>query len=228
MARAIAAAKETEPSLAVMTETCLCSYTEDGTCYITDRQRRPDLVATLAVTSAQAVAHADAGADIVGPASMVPGVTRGVRAALNESGHTTVGVMPHVIFRSSLYEGYRRTMGAAPRPGADREFQVGTSKPNQFIDVALRHVEEGADMLLLEPALFCVDVLVALKARALVPVMPFSVSGEYTMLTRPDSVTGKRDTRVLAELFTMLKRAGADATITYAALDLARTLPGGG
>ncbi|MCD7438948.1 hypothetical protein K4B79_12010 [Streptomyces lincolnensis] len=224
MARAVRAAKEAEPEIAVMTETCLCSYTDTGHCYVTDRNGRPDIDATIDVTSRQAVTHAAAGADIVGPASMVLGTTKGARRALNETGHESVSIMPHVIFWSSLYDGFRLTMGATPKAGVDREFQISPGKPEQFIDTSLQLVGDGADMLLLEPALFSADVLTGLKQRTLAPLFPFSVSGEYTTLSHVDSETGKRDVRRLVELFTMLKRAGAEASITYAALDIARYL----
>jgi len=224
MARAVRAAKEAEPDIAVMTETCLCSYTDTGHCYLSDRNGRPDIAATIDVTSRQAVAHAAAGADIVGPASMVTGTTKGVREALNSTGHESVSIMPHVIFWSTLYDGFRRTMGATPKAGTDREFQISPSKPDQFIDTSLGYVRDGADMILLEPALFCADVLAELKKRTLAPLFPFSVSGEYTDLTHVDAKTGKRDVRRLIELFTMLRRAGAEASITYAAVDIARYL----
>lgn len=217
MARAVRAAKDAEPEIAVMTETCLCSYTDDG---------RPDIAATIDVTSRQAVAHAAAGADIVGPASMVVGTTKGAREALNEAGHESVSIMPHVIFWSTLYDGFRITMGATPKAGVDREFQINPGKPGQFIDTALQLVGDGADMLLLEPAMFTADVLTELKKRTLAPLFPFSVSGEYTTLSHVDTETGKRDVRRLVELFTMLKRSGADASVTYAALEIARHLNG--
>ncbi|RNG17741.1 porphobilinogen synthase [Streptomyces botrytidirepellens] len=226
MARAVRAAKDTEPDLAVMTETCLCSYTDSGLCYVTDVQGRPDIPATIDVTARQAVAHAVAGADIVGPASMVLGTTQGARTALNDQGYGSVSVMPHVIFWSSLYDGFRRTMGATPKAGVDREFQINPGKPEQFIDAALQLVQDGADMLLLEPAMFTADVLTHLKQHTRAPLFPFSVSGEYTALTSLDAKTGRRDVRRLIELFTMLKRAGADASVTYAALDIARQLSG--
>lgn len=226
MVRAISTAKQAEPAIAVMTETCLCSYTDAGLCYLTDRDGHPDVPATVDVTARQAIVHATAGADIVGPASMVLGTTRGARSALDECGYASVSVMPHVIFHSTLYDGFRLTMGATPKAGVDREFQINPSMRTQFIDAALRLVRDGADMLLLEPALFCTDVLVALKKRALVPLAPFSVSGEYTSLSHLDPDTGKRDVRTLVELFTMLKRSGADACVTYAALEIARQLNG--
>ncbi|WP_307110095.1 hypothetical protein [Streptomyces demainii] len=226
MARAVRAARDAEPDLAVMTETCLCSYTDSGLCYITDVHGRPDIPATIDVTARQAVAHAAAGADIVGPASMVLGTTQGARTSLNDEGLSSVSVMPHVIFWSSLYDGFRRTMGATPKAGVDREFQINPGKPEQFIDAALQLVQDGADMLLLEPAMFTADVLTRLKQHTRAPLFPFSVSGEYTALTSLDAKTGRRDVRRLIELFTMLKRAGADASVTYAALDIARQLNG--
>ncbi|UTO64285.1 hypothetical protein [Streptomyces rapamycinicus] len=226
MARAVRAAKDAAPDLAVMTETCLCSYTDSGLCYITDVRGRPDIPATIDVTARQAVAHAAAGADIVGPASMVLGTTQGARTALNDQGYGSVSVMPHVIFWSSLYDGFRRTMGATPKAGTDREFQINPGKPEQFIDTALQLVQDSADMLLLEPAMFTADVLTHLKQHTRTPLFPFSVSGEYTALSSLDAKTGRRDVRRLIELFTMLKRAGADASVTYAALDITRQLSG--
>lgn len=154
------------------------------------------------------------------------GTTQGARTALNDEGFSSVSVMPHVIFWSSLYDGFRRTMGATPKAGVDREFQVNPGKPEQFIDAALQLVQDGADMLLLEPAMFTADVLTHLKQHTRAPLFPFSVSGEYTALSSLDPKTGKRDVRRLIELFTMLKRAGAEASVTYAALEIARQLSG--
>jgi porphobilinogen synthase len=178
MARVIDAAKQAAPGVAVMTETCLCSYTDDGACYLSDRDGHPNVAATLDVTVRQAVAHAVAGADIVGPASMVLGTTGGARRALNETGHEGVSVMPHVIFWSSLYDGFRVTMGATPKAGINREFQVNPTRPDQFIDAAMRMEADGADMLPLEPAIYCADVLTTLKSLTSAPLFPFSVSGD--------------------------------------------------
>ncbi|MFJ8002702.1 hypothetical protein ACIQ7D_37350 [Streptomyces sp. NPDC096310] len=222
MSRAIRACKDAEPSLAVMTETCLCSYTTEGTCYLTDKHGSPAVAATIRVTASQAVMHAEAGADIVGPASMLIGTTGGVRRALDDAGHEGVSVMPHVIFWSHLYDGFRLTMGATPKTGLNREFQINPARADQFVDTALRMEADGADMILLEPAQFTADVLATLRGMTRAPLFPFSVSGEYKALTRADTASGQRDVRLLVELFTMLKRAGASASITYAALDIAR------
>lgn len=203
MARAVHACKDTVPDLAVMTETCLCSYTADGVCYLIGRNGRPDMPATIEITARQAVAHASAGADIVGPASMVLGTVEGARRALDQSGHDGVSVMPHVIFWSSLYDGFRLTMGATPKAGTNREFQISPGRADQFVDTALRMEAAGADMILLEPAQFTADVLATLRSVTRAPMFPFSVSGEYTSMTRVDA-TGRRDVRLLVELFTML------------------------
>ncbi|WP_327289807.1 hypothetical protein [Streptomyces sp. NBC_01198] len=224
MARAVSECKSAAPDLAVMTETCLCSYTADGVCYLTNRDGKPDVRRTIEVTARQAVAHAEAGADVVGPASMVLGTVAGARKALDQSGHDEVSVMPHVIFWSSLYDDFRRTMGATPQAGTNREFQINPGKAEQFIDTALRMEEAGADMILLEPAQFTADVLATLRGVTRAPLFPFSVSGEYRSLTWIDPESGQRDVRLLIELFTMLKRAGANGNVTYAALDRARQL----
>ncbi|MFJ6724606.1 hypothetical protein ACIQPQ_06760 [Streptomyces sp. NPDC091281] len=224
MARAVSDCKNAAPDLAVMTETCLCSYTSDGACYLTHHDGRPDVSGTIEVASRQAVAHAEAGADIVGPASMVLGTVGGARKALDQTGHEGVSVMPHVIFWSSLYDGFRRTMGATPAAGVNREFQINPGKADQFVETALRMEAAGADMILLEPAQFTADVLATLRGVTRAPLFPFSVSGEYTSLTRVDPDSGRRDVRLLVELFTMLKRAGATGSVTYAALDIARQL----
>ncbi|WP_416873531.1 hypothetical protein [Kitasatospora sp. SC0581] len=155
-------------------------------------------------------------------AAMTRGTTRAVRQALDEAGHRDVATMPHLIFDSALYEGYRTTMRASPAPAARRPFQISPCSPETAVDTGLAFLGEGADMLLLEPGMLSVDVLASLRVRTAAPLMPFSVSGEYTRLAPPDPATGQRDFRPLAELFTMLKRAGADRIITYAALDLAR------
>ncbi|WP_116210131.1 porphobilinogen synthase [Streptomyces olivoreticuli] len=222
MVRSIKAVKGEEPEVAVMTETCVCSHTNSGECYLADGHR-VDVAATGEALAAQAVTQAEAGADIVGPASMIPGTIRAVRAALDESGHLDVSIMPHLIFDSSLYEGYRATMGAAPA-SETRAFQIAPRQADQAVRAGLDMVAEGADLLLLEPALFTVDTMIRLReAGCPAPLMPFSVSGEYNRLA-PAGEDGTRDVRPLMEALTMLKRSGADRVITYGAVEIARVI----
>ncbi|MFJ9429042.1 hypothetical protein ACIRQY_05185 [Streptomyces sp. NPDC101490] len=222
MARSIGAAKKAAPDVLVMTETCVCSYNDSGECWLADEHGTMDVEETIAVLAAQAVTQADAGADIVGPAAMIPGSVRAVREALDAAGHTQVGIMPHLIFESSLYEGYRLSMEATPRSGA-RAFQINPGRPEKAVHMARAMVDEGADMILTEPALHTVDTVVHLKDKVPVPLVPFSVSGEYLRLSdvRED---GQRDLRGLVESYTVMKRAGAARIMTYAALDIARLL----
>ncbi|MER5864561.1 hypothetical protein [Kitasatospora sp. NPDC002040] len=223
MAQAIDAVKSTNDSVAVMTETCLCSHTLSGHCFLAGTDGAIDLTGTAETMAAQALVHAAAGADIVGPASMVNGMSGVVRRALDTSGHRGVAIMPHLIFDSAFYTGYRATMKATPASGEHRPYQVHPARPDQAVECGLGFLADGADMLLLEPGLTSVDVLIRLKQVTAAPLMPFSVSGEYTALA-PVGGGGQRDLRPLAETFTMLKRSGADHIITYAAVELARTL----
>ncbi|MER6314654.1 hypothetical protein ABT237_12905 [Streptomyces sp. NPDC001581] len=222
MARAIKAAKRAAPKVLVMTETCVCSHNDSGECWLADKGGRIDVEETIEALGLQAIMQAEAGADIVGPASMIPDSVRWIRQELDGAGHQGVGIMPHLIFESSLYEGYRTSMGAVPRSGS-RAFQINPAHPDQAVHVAQQMVEEGADMILTEPALHTVDTLVQLKDKVAVPIVPFSVSGEYLRLTdRRDD--GERDVKGLIESYTVLKRAGAARIITYGALDIARAL----
>ncbi|MGH3975269.1 MAG: hypothetical protein ACRDS9_18365 [Pseudonocardiaceae bacterium] len=218
MARAIREIKAAHPSVIVMTETCLCSYTDSGECPVIDRTGHPDRLATIEAIAEQAVAQAATGADVVGPAAMISGSVSCVRQALDDTGYPEVQIMPHLIFDSRLYDAYRQTMDAAPASGERRVFQIDPARPETAVRASLEFVDEGADMLLLEPALFCADVLTVLKQACQVPIAPFSASGEYLKLR------SEGDSRLLVELFTMLKRSGADQIVTYAATDIARSL----
>jgi porphobilinogen synthase len=217
MACAIREIKSAHPSMIVLTETCLCSYTDSGECHLTGQDGRPDRPASIEAIAEQAVAQAAVGADVVGPAAMLNGSVSCVRQALDDADHPSVQIMPHLIFDSRLYDSYRQTMDAIPVSGESCVFQIDPARPEAAVRASLEFVNEGADILLLEPALFCADVLVALKQACAVPLAPFSVSGEYLKLRSEGD-------RLLVELFTMLKRSGADQIITYAAADIARRL----
>jgi porphobilinogen synthase len=226
MMRAIGVAKDAASDIAVMTENCLCSYTADGNCFLATEDGRLDYQRTVDVLCAQAVAQAEAGADVLGPAAMLEGVTSRVHGALDDAGHRAVALMPHVIFASRLYGGYRRAMQATPRTGNRAAFQIHPSRPEQALDYSVRCLHEGADMLLLEPALLTMDVLARLRATTNAPLFPFSVSGEYAILARSQNLPGRDRDAVLIEYLTTLKRAGAEAIITYAAREVARLLSG--
>ncbi|MFG2249128.1 hypothetical protein [Spirillospora sp. NPDC048823] len=212
MTRAIRAIKSTRVGVQVMTETCLCGYLSSGDCHLTTRNGQPDQTATIAALAHQAVAQAKAGADVIGPAAMIPGSIAACRSALNSAGFHRVRIMPHLIVNSRLYGGYRAAMSIHSR---NRPFQLPASGHTATaVERGLMMLSEGADSLLIEPALFSTDILCALHARAGVPLLPFSVSGECTTLA-PE---------LLAEEYAMLLRAGASRVVSHAALTLAATL----
>jgi porphobilinogen synthase len=224
MNRAIRAAKQAEPGLCVLVETCICAYSADGHCMLLGRDGTVDRDRTSAVLAEMAVLQAAAGADVIGPAGMVDGAVGAVRAALDEAGCSSVSVMPHLIVDSCLYRMYRRTMNADPAGGHRRAFHIDPSQPEQVLQQAQRFIDEGSDMLLLEPALPLLDVLSALRPRLACPITAFSVSGEYLLL-RGASRTGiGNNVEVMIEFLGAIKRAGADAVLTYAAKEVARAL----
>lgn len=213
MVEAIDAAKNAAPDLAIITENCLCSYTHEGLCVLAS-QDGYDHQATLAALAAQAVRQAEAGADVIGPASMVDGHTRRVREALDAAGFVGVALMPHLIFSSTLYGGYRKAMGAAPR-GNREAFQIHLSRPGQGVEVARKMIAEGADMLLLEPAVHTVDLLSRLARETEVPLVPFATSGEWAEITYSGQRPVEEYRPALLERLGMYKRAGAAAVVTY-------------
>ncbi|GAA0597161.1 hypothetical protein [Actinomadura livida] len=214
MTRAICVIKSTQPSMEVMTETCLCAYASTGECHLTGRAGKPDQAATNAALARQAVTQARAGADVIGPAAMIPGSIAACRSALDAAGFDQVRIMPHLIVSSRLYGGYRAAMDIRPQ-SARRPFQLSVSGSTATaVERGLMMVAEGADSLLIEPALFATDILSGLHTKADVPLLPFSVSGEC--ITLPPSL--------LAEEYAMLLRAGASRVVSHAALTLATTL----
>ncbi|WP_455769361.1 hypothetical protein [Nocardiopsis alba] len=222
---ALQEAKTAAPDMAVMTENCLCSHTRTRACVLTDAQGRYDHAATLDILGAQALLQAEAGADVVGPAAMVDGLTGHVRAILDGTGHRDVALMPHLIMTSRMYDGYRTAMNAAPH-GNRSAFQVHPSRPDQAVQVARDMVAEGADMILLEPALHTIDLLARLGADAKVnvPLVPFCVSGEWAQLTHSGTRPENEFLPDLLERLTVYIRSGAAAVITYNAREAARQL----
>jgi porphobilinogen synthase len=160
--------------------------------------------------------HAEAGADIIGPAAVFDGSVREIRRALNVAGHHPVGITASVIFNSSLFTPYKSTMHTDPGRGDRRGFQIDQTQRGQALDQAERWLAEGADSLLVQPAMMAVDVLALLRGTYRVPLTAFSVSGEHKML--------QRDTAAYVEYTRYLRVAGADLVMTYGAPTIATAL----
>lgn len=223
LVRAIRELKACDPDLYIAVETCLCPYTESGSCGVHDDHGTLDLAHTKSAFASMALRHAEAGADAVGPASMIPGCVKACRSALDEAGWLHVGVMPHLIMRSPFYGPYRAVMGTdgAGAEASRRPFQIDARERRPAVGAARRFVEEGADSILMEPALFILDTVRDVHEAVDVPLGCFSVSGEYQLLKGDN---GDPNNVALLEFCRSAKRAGARFIATYGAREIARTL----
>jgi porphobilinogen synthase len=224
MVRALEAIGHAAPDLCVITETCLCPYTENGHCVLVNGDGTVDLEGTCALLAETALLQVEAGAHVVGPAGMIEDGVRAVREALDEAGHRSVPVMPHLIFDSCLYLPYRSAMRSAPAHGHRRAFHIDPARPVQAVDQARAFLRAGASMLLVEPAMPILDILVTLRSALSCPLAAFSVSGEFRLLR--DGSTSERLEPVL-EFTGALVRSGMDFVVTYAARELARACTSG-
>ncbi len=214
---AIRTVRRAVPGMVIATEVCGCAWTDTGECVLLDGGGRVDLDATLGLMAEMAIAHAAAGADIIGPAAMLEGSVRAVRQALDVDGYPDVGLTPSVIFDSALFDIYKAAMHTNPGRGHRRGLQIDACHLGQALDTAHRWLDEGADSLLVQPAMMAVDLLVSLRAQTRVPLTAFSVSGEHRMLSGAGNA-------VYVEYLRALRRAGADLVMTYGAGDVAASL----
>jgi porphobilinogen synthase len=214
---AIRAVRRAVPGMVIATEVCGCAWTDTGECVLLDGAGRVNLDATLGLMAEMAVAHAGAGADIIGPAAMLEGSVRAMRQALDGGGHPDVGITPSVIFDSALFSIYKTAMHTNPGRGNRRGLQIDACHLGQALDTAHRWLDEGADSLLVQPAMMAVDLLTRLREQTRVPLTAFSVSGEHRMLAGAGNA-------VYAEYLRALRRAGADRVMTYGAGQVAVTL----
>ncbi len=213
--------RSTLPDMVIATEVCGCAWTDHGECVVLDDHDRTDRDATYTLMSQMARLHAQAGADIIGPAAVLDGSVSAIRTALDNAGFPDVGITPSVILDSALFAPYKQAMNTDPRRGNRRGFQLDACHAGQAIDLAHRWLGEGADSLLVQPAMMAVDVLAQLRSETRVPITAFSVSGEDELLhNSPDALH--------LEYACALKRAGADLVMTYGALRLATALHAAG
>jgi porphobilinogen synthase len=212
--------KEFDDELVVMTDVCLCEYTTHGHCGIVkDKEIMND--PTLKFLQKMAVSHAESGADIVAPSSMMDGQVRFIREALDDSGFGQVGIMAYSAkYASCFYGPFREAADSAPSFGDRKCYQMGYRNP----DEALREMEldanEGADILMVKPALPYLDIIQLAKSNFSLPVAAYNVSGEYSMVKAAASMGWIDEKAAILEMLTGIKRAGADIIITYFAKDV--------
>ena len=222
--RAIAEIKSAAPDMVVITDVCLCDYTDHGHCGILSGNI-VDNDKTLRVLSEMAVSHAEAGADIVAPSAMMDGQVLAIRKALDSSDHTTSPIMSYSAkYASGFYGPFRVAAESAPQFGDRNGYQMDVSNRRQAMIEIEQDILEGADIVMVKPALAILDVLKEARERVNVPIAAYNVSGEYSMVKAAadnEWIDGQKITR---EILTSIKRGGADIIITYHAKEMARAL----
>lgn len=219
--RAIRHIKAFAPDLCVITDVCLCQYTSHGHCGIVTEKGIIDNDETLVYLSKIAVSHADAGADIVAPSDMMDGRVGAIRNALDAHDHKEVAILSYAVkYASALYGPFRDAADSAPHFGDRKTYQMDVHNRKEAIREMEFDVEEGADFLMVKPALFYLDVLRDAKDRFHLPMVAYNVSGEYMML-RNVVDQGILSESLIYEAILSIKRAGADLIITYFAKELA-------
>lgn len=222
----IRAIKAEVPELLVITDVCMCEYTDHGHCGII---KDGDVVndETLELLAAEAVSHAQAGADIVAPSDMMDGRVMAIREALDENGFENIPVMSYAVKYASAYYGpFRDAADSTPQFGDRRSYQMDPANRIEAFREAALDVQECADFLMVKPALAYLDVLRDLKERFDLPLVAYNVSGEYSMVKAAAEKGWIDGDRVMLETLLGMKRAGADLIITYHAKEAARLLNG--
>jgi porphobilinogen synthase len=222
---AVGAIKRELSELLVVTDVCLCEYTSHGHCGVLREDGAVDNDASLELLGRTAVSHARAGADIVAPSDMMDGRVGAIRHELDADGFADVPILAYSAkFASAFYGPFREAAGSAPAFGDRRAYQMDPANGREAVREALLDVQEGADMVMVKPALAYGDLIRAVKSAAGVPVCAYNVSGEYAMV-KDAAAAGHIDERAtVLEILTSLRRAGADTIITYHAKDAARWL----
>ena len=224
--QAIRAIKAELPDLIVITDVCLCEYTDHGHCGLLNNAGDILNDETLAVLAKVALSHAEAGADIVAPSGMMDGMVAAIRIGLDAAGYTHIPVMSYAVkYASSFYGPFRDAADGAPKSGDRKSHQMDPANVREALREAALDVEEGADFLMVKPGLPYLDVIrVVSDAYPQLPLVAYNVSGEYAMI-KAAVANGWLDERsTVLEALMSFKRAGADLIITYHALDAARWL----
>jgi len=225
--RALRLIKKEVPDIYVITDVCFCEYTTHGHCgVVVNGDVDNDL--TLENLKKQVVSHAVNGADMVAPSGMMDGMVKAIRVALDEAGFYHIPIMAYSAkFASAFYGPFRDAAESAPAFGDRRTYQMDPANAREALKEVLLDVEEGADILMVKPALSYLDVIYRVKEITLLPVCAYNVSGEYSMIKAAGKLGWIDERRVMWEVLTSIKRAGADMIITYFAKEVAKIISRG-
>jgi porphobilinogen synthase len=222
VAQSIRALRKEFADLLILTDVCLCSYTTDGHCGVL-RNRDVDNDRTVDLLGRMSLIHAEAGADLVAPSAMMDHQVAGIRAALDTAGFSDVGILSYAAkFASALYGPFRDAADSTPAFGDRRGYQLDDRNARDAQREIELDVAEGADIVMVKPAMPCLDVIARAKASVNVPVAAYQVSGEYAMIKAAAEHGWIDERAAILESLRAIHRAGADLIVTYAALDFSR------
>jgi porphobilinogen synthase len=222
--RAIRAVKEAVPEMQVIADVCLCEYTDHGHCGVIEGGHVAN-DSTLPLLAQMAVTCAQAGADIIAPSDMMDGRVLALRKAMDEVGQVDTPILSYAVkYASGFYGPFREAAQSAPQFGDRRGYQMDPGNAREALHELAQDLAEGADMVMVKPALSYLDIIHRVKERCDVPVAAYNVSGEYAMLKAAAQNGWVDGDRVMMEILTSIKRAGADLILTYHALEAAKLL----
>jgi len=226
--QAVRAVKDACPELVVITDVCLCEYTSHGHCGLVVERRGLRVIdndATLEVLAKMALSHAEAGADMVAPSDMMDGRVACIRQSLDGAGFTHIPIMAYSAKHASTFYGpFREAAESPPKFGDRRSYQMDPANANEALREVALDIDEGADIVMVKPALAYLDVIWRVKERFGVPVAAYNVSGEFAMVKAASARGWLEEKPLVLEILTSIKRAGADLILTYFAKDAARWL----
>lgn len=207
--------RQRHPDLLLISDLCCCEYTSHGHCGVV-RAGSVDNDATLEILARAAVSHAGAGADIIAPSGMMDGMVAAIRAALDAAGHTDQAILSYAVkYASAFYGPFREAADSAPTFGDRRQYQMDPANVREALLEAALDEAEGADLLMVKPALAYLDVVRAVRERTQLPLLAYNVSGEYSMVKAAAQQGWIDEGKVVLEALTGMRRAGADAIVTY-------------
>ncbi len=222
--RAIKAIKDRIPDMVVITDVCLCEYTDHGHCGVI-KDGKVDNDTTIELLAREALTHVKAGADFVAPSDMMDGRVAAIRKVLDENGFHDAGILSYAVkYASAFFGPFREAADSAPQFGDRSGYQMDPANASEAIKEAILDMEEGADMIMVKPALPYLDIIRRVREECLLPLAAYNVSGEYSMIKAADQKGWIDGKKVMMEALICIKRAGADLIITYFAKDAARVL----
>ena len=221
---AIKAIKDKVPGLVVITDVCMCEYMSHGHCGVINKGRILN-DPTLQLLAKEALSHAKAGADIVAPSDMMDGRIMAIRTILDKNGFDDIPIISYAAkYASAFYSPFREAAESTPSFGDRRSYQMDPANRREAIKEVALDIEEGADIVMVKPALSYMDIISDVKDTFDVPVAAYNVSGEYSMVKAAAKLGWIDETKVVMEILTSLKRAGADLILTYHAVEAAKAL----